>query len=331
MAREIGLLMEIGRNNLSPSSRLDRIRLRHVTCFLEIVRAGSARAASRALHITESAVSKTVRELEAELGLRLFERSKAGMTLTDGGKRFARYARSAVEALSLGMYLADPDNHQPVSLKLGAMPVFAAMVLPAAVNALLKEMPEVILEVASGGKEQLLAQLRKGELAFVLGRMPPPDDLSGLAFEQLFFDKYIFAVRPGHALTRLKSPSLAEIAKYPLVTPSRSTVTWQELQRAFAAESATPSLARIETIYLQLSRNFVLSSDAVWACSSLSAAPDLAAERLVQLPLNSQLLVAPMGVVTRPQDQLDASAQALLRCIRANIPLSVQADGKLDT
>ena len=314
--------MDMDRNNLSPSSRLDRIRLRHVICFLEIVREGSARAAARALHITESAVSKTVRELETELGLRLFERSKSGMALTDGGKRFARYARSAVDALRLGIDSADPAKHQPVALKVGAMPVFAAMVLPAAVNALLREMPDVILEVASGGKEQLLAQLRKGEVAFVLGRMPPPDDLTGLAFEQLFFDKYIFAVRPGHPLTRLKAPSLAEVSNYPLVAPSRSTVTWQELQRAFAAESASPSPTRIETIYLQFSRNFVLGSDAVWACSSLSAAPDLAAGTLIQLPLDSQLLVAPMGVVTRPQDEHDVSAQALLRCIRANVPAS---------
>lgn len=311
--------MNTGSNDPSKSTRLDRIRLRHITCFLEIVRIGSARAASHALHITESAVSKTLRELETELGVRLFERSKAGMSLTDSGKRFARYARSAVDALHLGINSNEIENHQSATLKVGAMPVFAAEVLPGAVNGLLKVMPQIILEVASGGKEHLLALLRKGELAFVLGRMPTPDDLTGLAFEQLFFDKYIFAVRPGHPLVKLKSPTLVDIAKYPLVTPSRNTVTWQELQRAFTAQSTSPSPTRIESIYLQFSRNYVLGSDAVWACSSLSVGADLAAGTLIQLPLDSQLLVAPMGVITRPQEELDACAQALLRCVRAHV------------
>lgn len=323
--------MNIGRNELSASSRLDRIRLRHVTCFLEIIGGGSARAAARALNVTESAVSKTVRELESELGLRLFERSKAGMSLTEGGQRFARYAKSAVDALRLGIDSADPAGSQPVTLKVGAMPVFAAMVLPPAVNALLKEMPQMVLEVASGGKEQLLDQLRKGELAFVLGRMPPPDDLTGLAFEPLFFDKYIFTVRPGHPLSELKSPRFADIAKYPLVMPSRSTVTWQELQRAFAAEGAAPSLARIETIYLQFSRNYVLGSDAVWACSSLSSAHDLAAKLLVQLPLDSQLLQAPLGIISRPQASLDVVADAFLRCIRQSVRSFITASDDRQT
>ena len=85
---------------------LKHLKLRHLSCALDVARTGSVRAAAAALCVTESAVSKTLRELEEQLGVRLFERSKKGMTLTETGRQFTNYAHSALDALHTGVALA---------------------------------------------------------------------------------------------------------------------------------------------------------------------------------------------------------------------------------
>lgn len=304
--------------------RLHRIRLRHLTCFLEIVRTGSARRAAETLFITESAVSKTLRELETELGLRLFDRSRAGMTVTDGGRRFARYARSAIDALNTGLTAAGPDSQVVATLRIGSMPVIAAALLPSVIGRMLDARPKLAVEIVSGSKGVLLERLRKGEITLVLGRLPPPADLKGLSFEQLFVDRYIFTVRPGHPLAARQRVSYSDIAAYPLALPTRDTVTFEELQRAFLANGAAMSTARVETIYLQFSRAYVLASDAVWACSETTASQDIEDGVLVKLSADTSLLESPLGIIRRTGDAEEISSihsEELLQAIRdATLP-----------
>lgn len=304
--------------------RLHRIRLRHLTCFLAIVRTGSARRAAEALFITESAVSKTLRELETELGLRLFDRSRTGMAVTDGGRRFARYARSAIDALNTGVTAADPDTQAVTTVRIGSMPVIAAALLPQVIDCMLASLPKLAVEVVSGSKGVLLERLRKGDIALVLGRLPPPADLEGLTFEQLFVDRYIFAVRAGHPLASREQVSYSDIAAYPMALPTRDTVTFEELQRAFLANGAAMSHARVETIYLQFSRAYVLGSDAVWACSETTARQDIEDGVLVKLPADTSLLESPLGIIRRTGDAEEipsAYSDELIQAIReATLP-----------
>jgi DNA-binding transcriptional LysR family regulator len=79
--------------------------------MLEVYKTGSLREAAQNLSLTESAASKTLKELEAELGVALFLRSKLGTTPTDAGRRFAGYAANAVESLRIGASMARPMRH----------------------------------------------------------------------------------------------------------------------------------------------------------------------------------------------------------------------------
>ncbi len=303
--------------NTNRSAKLNRIRLRHLTCFLEIERSGSARAASLALFVTESAVSKTVNELEAELDVRLFERTRTGMKLTAAGRRFARYARSAVDALATGIDAAgEGDAQDQRRVRIGAMPAVAAAILPRVLDRVLQEVPALSVEVISGSKAVLLKQLRSGQLSFVLGRLPPQDELSGLSFEQLFIDRYIFAVKPEHPLANCTAVDLHQISAFPLVMPSDDTVTWAEIQRAFIASGAPMSRTRLETIYLSLSRDFTRMSDAVWACAEMAVRKDLEQATLIRLPVDTALLDSAIGLMRRPSDAGDHLVNELMRVVR---------------
>lgn len=298
---------------------LRRIKLRHLECMLEVMRTRSLRDAARALHVTESAASKTLRELEAELGVVLFQRSKLGTVPTEAGDKFARHAASAVEALRWGAASARGLTTAGPALRIGAMPVVAATVLPTVLHRMTAEAPGMTFEVVSGSKAILLNLLRENAIHVVLGRLPPADDMTGLFFEQLLLDRYIVVVRPGHPLAGNRAVRLADIAPYPLVLPPPETVTWSEIQRLFVSQGLQMNETRIETIYLELSRAYTLASDAAWFASTRHVRPELAGGLLAQLPIDCSMLEAPLGIIARSSAGRHALRDRMLDMIRQHL------------
>ncbi|MEC5406570.1 LysR substrate-binding domain-containing protein [Paraburkholderia sp. MPAMCS5] len=294
-----------------------RLKLRHLTCLLEIARTGSVRRTAEAMFVTDSAVSKTLKEVEDELKLKLFERSKSGMTVTDAGKRFITYASNAVEMLRSGVNAARGNlSGGSVKLRVGSMPIPATVLLPQVINELTAHSADVSVEVVAGSKETLLERLRKGSIDAVLGRLPPVEDMTGLSFEQLFLDQYIFVTRPDHPLAGQEAVSLADIRAFTLVMPPRETVTYKEIDRLFVSRGEVLNSNRIETIYLSLSRALVESSDAVWAASHTLIAQDVSMGRLCRLEVDTLMLEAPIGIITRPGEDLSSAQRVLLSMIR---------------
>ena len=78
---------------------LNRLRLRHLQCFLAVAQFGNLRRAAQALSITQPAVTKTLNELEALLAKPLFVRGRQGAALTAEGEAFMRHANDSVNAL----------------------------------------------------------------------------------------------------------------------------------------------------------------------------------------------------------------------------------------
>lgn len=297
-------------------ARLGRIKLRHLNCFLEIVRSGSARATAETLCITESAVSKTIRDLEHCLGLRLFDRSRHGMSPTEAGLRFARYARNAVDALRLGVGSATDPLGGGITLRIGASPGIAELLLPEIVQALTRDMADLTVQVLSGSSAELMGHVRDGGIEFALGRLPPAPMLRGLSFEQLLVDRLVFVVRPGHPLAAFPDMRFWDIARFPVALPPPDSMTWQEVQRIFVAHDVVLPSMRLETYYAHLQRAYVLGSDAVWAVSAWFAKADIQAGTLVKLPLESAMLESPLGIVTKPGSDRTVHAREMLTRIR---------------
>ncbi|HCP76440.1 MAG TPA: LysR family transcriptional regulator, partial [Pusillimonas sp.] len=97
-----------------------RINQRHLILFVEIVRKGSLAKAADELAITHSAASKSLRQLEDDVGDRLLERNRAGVSLTPSGEIFYRYASASLTALRQGIdMIAQSDQHARRAVLLG--------------------------------------------------------------------------------------------------------------------------------------------------------------------------------------------------------------------
>ena len=86
------------------------ITLRQFRYFIAVAESGSVAAASRMLNIAQSAVTKSLQELEDELGQPLFARSSRGMTLTPQGHRFLASARKVIGAVAEASRVHQADD-----------------------------------------------------------------------------------------------------------------------------------------------------------------------------------------------------------------------------
>ena len=104
------------------------VELRHLRCFVTVADHGQVSAAAEAMHIAQPAVSQTIRQLEAELGVALFERHPRGVRLTDAGRDLLPHAHDAVasgdRAIATGRAHARAQQHE---LRVGFVPPLTAL------------------------------------------------------------------------------------------------------------------------------------------------------------------------------------------------------------
>ena len=293
-----------------------RIKFRHLQCFLEVARQKSVVKASRVLHVTQPAVSKTIRELEQTLDVQLFDRSRRGAMLTRFGEVFLRYAGASVSALRQGVDSIEQARQRGrLVITVGALPTVAAHVVPEAVVVLKQNAGEDTVRVVTGQHTVLLSQLRIGELDLVVGRLSDPELMTGLAFEHLYAERVSFVVRAAHPLVDASPFELARIRDFTCLIPTEEAVIRPYVDRLLTANGIGSLNDTVETVSPTFGRAYVRRSEAVWAISTRVVAEDLAAGVLVELPVDCSATFGSVGMTTRADAPPDLATQMLMQAI----------------
>jgi len=295
-----------------------RIKIRHLGCFLEVANRRSFGGAAEALAITQPAVSKAIAELEAILGVTLFERSRRGVFLTGYGEAFQRYAGASLTALRQGVNsVSQAQARGGHILAVGALPTTAARIMPAAVQRAKAEALGAPLRIVTGPNEEMLAQLRQGNLDLVVGRLAEPRQMQTLAFEYLYSEEIVFAVRPGHPLLSGETTAeLGALAGYTVILPTLTSIIRPEVDRLLVSQGVARLPDVIESVSPDFGRRYARSSDAVWIISFGVAAVDLAEGSLVRLPVKAPETRGPVGLTQRAEMPPSVSLQILMKAIR---------------
>ncbi|HRE21714.1 MAG TPA: pca operon transcription factor PcaQ [Rhabdaerophilum sp.] len=275
-----------------------RIRIRHLSAFIEASRRKSVSRAAEALHLTQPAISKTLGELEDIVGTRLMNRSRAGFTVTAAGEMFLHYALTSHAALRQGLdALARGRMAEGAELAIGALPSVAARVIPQAVARFRALDRATVPRIVTGPNGYLLDQLRAGALDLVVGRLGDPEAMKGLSFAQLYSERIAIVVRPGHPL--LTAPDPARLPEFPVLLPDRDAAIRPLTERFLIANGIGEIPDRIETVADGFGRAFTRASDAVWIISRGVVALDLAEGALVELPFAMADTSGPVGLTLR--------------------------------
>lgn len=299
--------------------RLDpRIKLRHLTVFLEIVRLTGVGHAASSLGLTQPALSKTLAELEDILNVKLFDRSGRTLKLTSSGELFHRYAGASLSALKQAMRsMAQAQSDERAAFTIGALPTVSARVLPYAMVAFLAQSPNLRPRIVTGPNAYLLSQLRLGELDLVIGRMAEPDMMRGLAFEHLYEEEIALIVRPNHPLLQQHPFDLAKISDYKLLMPPSGSIILPTVQRYLTSHGLSPFTAEVETISDNFARTYVRISDAIWIISEGVVAEELTHGFLAKLPADTSATRGPVGLTTRTDIQPPVSVQLFAQSVRS--------------
>ena len=296
-----------------------RMKIRHLQCFQEVARLGHVGRAADQLAVTQPAVSKTLRELEDILSARLFARTRKGLELTPAGELFQHHAATGLVALQQAIdSVARGRERGDTAIRVGALPTVAVRLMPRAVQDLVLSRPDATVNLVSGPNRFLLERLKSRDLDVVVGRLAEPEQMTGLAFEQLYSERLALIVRPGHPLLDGPEPfDLKRIAGHTVVVPTREDITRAAADRLLIANGVGALERRVETVSSDFSRAFLKQTDAVWIISYGVAALDLAAGDLVELPADTSDTKGPVGMTTRADERPSPAVTAFMQVTRA--------------
>lgn len=164
--------------------------------FVALVEAGHFGRAASASHVSQSAFSNAIKELESTLGAQLVDRTNRQVTITAKGQQVATLARLALRDLG-DLVEAASGGREPLAgdLRLGVIPTIAPFLLPKLLPKLRKQFPELRLFLIEDQTERLYQRLMAGELDLLL--LALPWEMRGVAQSVLFRDPFRLACRKG--------------------------------------------------------------------------------------------------------------------------------------
>ena len=182
------------------------MRITQLRDFLAVINAGSVRAGARAIGISQPALTKSIRQLEDELHVKLLQRSGRGAIATRAGKAFL--ARARVIQAELAKIEQDLDELRGPgggAVVIGASPVAAILLVPEAILKLRRRLPDVRIRLVEGLARSLMPLVRDETLDFSVGQKGNEKLDSAIRFAPLVRVQMIIAGRRSHALADAKS------------------------------------------------------------------------------------------------------------------------------
>lgn len=178
--------------------------LRQLQYVVAVAEARSFSRAAAVCHVSQPSLSAQVAEVESSLGVRLFERDRAGVLITPAGEALVDRARQVlVEARDLAQDARRFVDPLAGTLRIGVIPTIAPYLLPDLLAPLREKFPRLTLLWTEEKTDELVSRLGRGELDAALVALEA--DLGDLEREALFHDPFVVALPKEHPLARGKS------------------------------------------------------------------------------------------------------------------------------
>lgn len=285
--------------------------------FVEVARHGSVTAAARELGMSQPTLSRQVRRLETELGLKLLERRTDGVALTPAGRKALAGARSTVRSFdAMCAAVVAASGQQP--LRLGMPPSAMQLLLEELMNRLHRPGYHMRLSVTEGTNASLLEGVRSGQLEVAIAAEPP----AGPQFRAVtIWTERLFLARAAGGPPLPAAVTLRDVVDVPLVLGRPTDTIRQSIERAFARQGLRPQvemeLEGIASIKRLLEKH-PLATFAPW----LSLRDEVAAGTLVCSPVEG--LWIRRCAITTPGTAAEPRVRALLKLL-AELPRQLLA------
>jgi len=297
----------------------DRIRLRNLKFLLSLAQTHNLSHSAKLLHTTQPGLSKWLKDLEADIGLPLFERHARGLTPTQHGQTLIAHARR-IDA-QLDRAVVDMDILRTGGagrVVIGASGAAATEAAPRAILAMAKRMPDMRIDLVEGTMDRLLGLLARGDLDIVMGRSASNAALeASIHSEQLYVEPIDLVARPGHPLFDLPELQWSDVTKYRWIVWPKQTPVRNALETALATAGQSLPSNYIESNSVIANVTLLTHSDLIGTASHRSILM-LARLNLVRtLPLKLEGFGS-VSMYWRKDELYPRSLEMALECVRSS-------------
>ncbi|MEK7948076.1 LysR family transcriptional regulator [Pigmentiphaga sp. YJ18] len=257
----------------------------------------SLRAAAEHLALSHSALTKTIRELEAELGVPLLVRSSRGIELTRYGQVAAARAQTILADLRrAGDELAQLRGGRHGRITVGASASMAFFALPPAITRFREKQPGIEIEVIELSMDRTPALLESGVLDFLVVHHELPDLPAGCGHDIAGRGSLVAVARRGHPAS--SSTTLADLSGHAWIYPGQ-LVKRAEFDQVFVRTGAPPPAQVMSSQSAFLTLRLLMDAEMIALMPRPFVRHALFAGHLAELPLADPLPAIAAGTVTR--------------------------------
>lgn len=292
------------------------MEIRAVDYLLAVARHRSLRAAAEALGISQPALTKAIRRLEDETGVRLFDRTARGVQPTIYGEAMLRHARNLNASLSASKAeIAALRTGAAGMIRIGAGPSWEQAILPDAIAAFRERQPAVLIRVLGGIDDVLKQRLREGGLDFVLAATPDAAALDpDLEWQPLMTDQYCVIAAHSHPLRRRRDIPLRDVLAFPWILPGAHSLMVERLRIIFRAHALPPPRPVIETDVGALRHRLLLTGPYL-GFTAAGLLSEVGVRGIIRLDVPAAVWQRTAGVITRRGMEPNPAAAAFVQLL----------------
>jgi LysR family cyn operon transcriptional activator len=287
------------------------MELRHLRYFAALAEQLSFTVAAQKVHVTQSTLSHQIRQLEEELGCRLFEREGRRVTMTEAGELFLERVRNALREVDEGVSTVRfAAEEMSGVVRIGATHTFNLHIIPRCVSLFLDRHPSVRVDVLEMTGDGIAQALLRGDLD--IGVTYKPNDALPLRFEPLYTEEMMLAVGLRHPFAKRRFVRVSELHLQRMVLLPRSFSTRVLLDESFRMANAAPVVvAEMNAIAPMI--ELVRETDIATIVSTHA----LRREDVKLIPLESPTPVRSPGLLWRRDEARTPAARSFASIVRS--------------
>ncbi|MBI3881755.1 MAG: LysR family transcriptional regulator [Verrucomicrobia bacterium] len=268
---------------------------RQIRAFVTLARTGSFTQTARELHLTQSAISHSMKSLEGDVGCRLLDRLGKKVVLTQAGEQLLQHAQKIlVEMDEARSALAKLGKWGKGRLRIGASTTACQHILPPVLREFKESFPDHAIAIEPADTEGAVSALLQHRIDLAL--MLEPEREPQLEFHPLFTDELQFLVGAMHPWAEAGRVTRDDIPKQSYILYSKNSVTFRLVEQYFRREEMILNTV-IELGSMEATKELVKLGLGVSVLAPWVARRELAEGSIVALPLGRRKLERRWGVV----------------------------------
>jgi DNA-binding transcriptional LysR family regulator len=302
------------------------VEIDQVETFLAVVTYGGFHRAADALRVSQPAVSARIRALEDSLGVKLFTRAHANLTLSAAGKALRPHA----EQLLRNVALARQAVHELQPSAGGALNIAAALsvctyFLPDVMKDYQAANPKVMVSLRSGTSVQVLKMVLDGEADIGVARSLNHPEVETMTLRD---DPLVLVGHPAHAAARKRRVLLEEVESLPLIFFDRGSSDWTLSQGLFRRAGLLPHVV-LEVEGIEAAKRMVERKLGLSFLPQIAVTKELQQGKLAAIEIiDAEPLHRTLDVIHPRHRPLTREAQAFLQLLQTAAATPVPLAGK---